>query len=275
MEADGAPRRTQAATGSACGELWWDDRMRRLVPSPSDDQLTDDDLLAAYAVPDTAAAHVRANFIASADGAASLDGRSGGLSTPGDRRIFALLRDQCDVILVGAGTARVEGYRPPVADERRRARRRSLGLSPLPRIAVVSGRLDLDPASPLFAADQPRIIVVTHRTAPADRQAALAEVADVLVAGTDAVDVAAAIDDLAGRGLSKVLCEGGPTLLRTVLAAGRLDELCLTIAPTLVGADSHRVTAGPIAHPMNLAIGHLLEEDGALFLRYAVAGDRP
>ncbi len=249
--------------------------MRRLLPSPAGDRLTDDDLVAAYAVPETTDAHVRANFVASADGAASLDGRSGGLSTPGDRRIFALLRDQCDVILVGAGTARIEGYRPPVADERRRARRRSLGLAPLPRIAVVSGRLDLDPASPLFAPDQPRIIVVTHRSAPEDRRAALAEVADVLVAGEGAVDVAAAIGDLAGLGLPKVLCEGGPTLLRTVLTADRLDELCLTIAPTLVGAGSHRVTDGPIADPMQLEIGHLLEEDGALFLRYAVAGVRP
>ena len=176
-----------------------------------------------------------------------------------------------DVILVGAGTARVERYRPAEADEVRRARRRSLGLAPLPRIAVVSGRLDLDPTSALFAPDKLRTIVVTHQSAPEDRRAALAEVADVIVAGDDAVDIAAAIDELAARKLTRVSCEGGPTLLRTVLTAGRLDELCLTIVPTLVGAASHRLTAGPIADPSSLTVRHLLEEDGALFLRYLTA----
>jgi riboflavin biosynthesis pyrimidine reductase len=256
--------------------VWWDGPVRRLLPAepaetPDAGPLTDDDLVAAYAVPRGPAPYVRANFITSADGAASLNGRSGGLSTPADRRLFALLRDMADVILVGAGTARVERYRPAEADEVRRARRRSLGLAPLPRIAVVSGRLDLDPASPLFAPDKLRTIVVTHRSAPEDRRAALAEVADVIVAGDDAVDITAAIDELAARKLTRVSCEGGPTLLRTVLAAQRLDELCLTIVPTLVGAASHRLTAGPIADPSNLTVRHLLEEDGALFLRYLTA----
>ena len=123
---------------------WWDAGVRRLLPEPAGD-LTADDLLAAYAPPEDWPRHVRVNFVASADGASSVDGLSGGLSSPADKRVFDLLRDLADVILVGAGTARAEGYGYPPYGADRRARRRALGLAELPTFAVVSGRLDLDP----------------------------------------------------------------------------------------------------------------------------------
>ncbi len=242
--------------------------MRRLLPPPATaHELTDDDLVAAYAV--TAERSVRANFVSSADGAVTVDGRSGGLGTAADRRLFALLRDLCDVILVGAGTARTEQYGSTPSTPKRRARRAELGLSPVPRLAVVSARLALDPESELFAND-PRTIVVTHADAPADQRKALESVADVVVAGSGQLDVAAALDALAERGLGKVLCEGGPTLLGSVLEANRLDELCLTLSPMVAGGPAGRIVTLAGTQQISLSVQHIFEDDGALFLRYAV-----
>ena len=117
------------------------------------------------------------------DGAASVDGRSGGLSAAADHRLFGILRVLADVVLVGAGTARAEHYRPaqPASLGRRCAR----GRPRTPPIALISGRLDLDPQSALFTEAPPdaRTIVITSEQAPAAQRAAVAELADVIVAG--------------------------------------------------------------------------------------------
>jgi riboflavin biosynthesis pyrimidine reductase len=138
-------------------------------------------------------------------------------------------------------------------------------------LALVSGSLDLDPSADLFTGPE-RTIVLTTASAEESARARLAEVAEVIVAGTDRVDIAAAIDALVALGLPRVLCEGGPHLLAGVVAAGRLDELCLTTAPRLVGGDGPHVVAG--LHPdaiLELELAHLLEEDGNLFARYLVS----
>src|SRR5215211_3753095 len=139
--------------------------MRRLFPDPVAD-LDLDGTLAAYAPPAGAHRHLRVNFVSSVDGAVTLDGRSGGLSVPADKRVFGLLRDLAEVILVGAGTARAEGYGPPAHSPERRARRRALGLAEVPPLALVTGSLELDPAAPLFTAAAARTIVVTSAAAP-------------------------------------------------------------------------------------------------------------
>jgi riboflavin biosynthesis pyrimidine reductase len=254
--------------------------VRRLLPAadgpPAD---LDDGLLAeAYAVPAGLPWHLRINFVTSADGGVTVDDRSAGLSNPADKRTFALLRDLADVVLVGAGTARTEGYRAERYGPERRRRRLELGRAEVPVIAVVSASGDLDPASTLFAAAEPaaRTVVITCRAAPADRTAALAEVADVLVAGDDRVDLAAAVGRLAQRGLARVLCEGGPTLFGALLAAGLVDELCLTVSALLTGPGTGRIVAGPLLDdaPYPLTLLHVLEQDGALLLRYALSRGR-
>lgn len=242
--------------------------MRRLLPEPAED-LTDDGLLAAYATAEAGRRHVRVNFVASADGGSSLDGVSGGLSSPADKRVFQVLRDLVDVILVGAGTVRAEGYSYPTYGPERRVRRRALGVTELPTFAVVSGKLDLDPTSRLFAGAPVRTLVITSAAAAAgERAAALEPVAEIVAAGDDHVDLAVALQALEDRGLRRVLCEGGPTLLGALVAADLLDELCLTVAPLLAGPGAGRITAGPAHQPRPLRVGHLLTEDGALFLRY-------
>ena len=243
--------------------------VRQLLPTPSG-ELTDDELVAAYAVPAGPRPHVRVNFVASADGAAWLDGRSGGLSSPADKRVFALLRDLADVVLVGAGTIRTEGYSYPDFGPERRARRRALGLAELPTFAVVSGALDLDPRSKLFVGAPVRTLVLTGAQAPPDRRAALEPVADVVTAGQQHVDLGRAVDALAARGLRRVLSEGGPALLGGLVAAGRLDELCLTVSPLLAGPGPGRIVAGAGLPPVGLTLSRLLAEDGSLFTRYAV-----
>ena len=259
--------------------------MRQLLPAadgqPTDtgpSGLDDASLAEAYAVPAGRPWHLRMNFVASADGGGTAAGVSAGLSSPADRRLFSVLRDLADVVLVGAGTVRAEGYRAQRYGPERRRRRVQLGGSELPVIAVVSGALDLDPTSTLFTKAEvtARTMVITCRAAPADRLAALSEVADVLVAGEERVDLAAAVRGLAERGLTRVLCEGGPALFGGLLRAGLVDELCLTVSPMLTGPGAGRIVAGPppdtTTRPLRLL--HLLEEDGVLLLRYQVPRDR-
>lgn len=238
--------------------------MRQLLPTPADD-LDDAALADAYAYPPDRL-WVRANMVSSLDGSAVQEGRSGGLSGPADKRVFQALRGLADVVLVGAGTARAEGYRAPRAKPGVAESRTARGQRPAPVLALVSGRLELDPASPLFTGAE-RTLLVTHAGSDAAVRDRFAEVADVIVAGTDRLDVARALAELADRGLTRVLCEGGPSLLADVVEAGRLDELCLSLSPKTVGGIGTRILHGT-AVDVSYDLGHLLEEDGALFARY-------
>ena len=254
--------------------------MRQIYPEPAD--LGDHELAARYGYPDqagSAACWLRANMVTSLDGAATVGGRSGGLSGGADQQVFAMLRALADVILVGAGTARVEGYRPvrPRLEGVRWAWLRA-GRTPSPPIAVITRRLDLDLESPLLAGSpaHARTIVITTEEAPAARRAQVAATADVIVAGRDSVDIVAAVTALAGRGHRRILTEGGPYLLTQIIEAGLLDELCLTISPLLAGPGAGRIVAGPgPPHPPGggassheLRLAHVLAEDGHLLCRY-------
>jgi riboflavin biosynthesis pyrimidine reductase len=242
--------------------------MRQLFPSA---ELRDPDLATLYAYPP--GRWLRANMVSSADGAAHLDGATAGLSSAGDRRVFALLRTLADVILVGAATVRAEHYGPVRQHELwRHLREDRSGRPPTPPIAVVSARLDLDPASRLIAAAPPhaRTIVITTAQAPRDRRDNLAGRVDMIVAGRQMVDLNAAVGALADRGYQRILTEGGPHLLAQLVAAGLLDELCLTIGPLLAGPGASRVVAGslPVAPPLPLSLAHVLEDNGFLLCRY-------
>ncbi len=246
--------------------------MRRLLPLPVQDKV---DLDVAYWVDDPGSQHVRAMMVASADGAAQASGRSAGLSGPADRALFALLRSHADVVLVGAGTARAEGYGGAKPSLRRQAWREAHGLSGAPPIAVVTRSAALRLDGPLFTDTLARPIIITQAGAPERRLEELVKRAEVIVAGEGDVDLAAALDALAERDLRRVSCEGGPHLLAGVAAVGRLDELCLTISPIVLAGPATRILDGPpLEPPGDLVLAHVLEEDGALFLRYVRAGAR-
>lgn len=201
-------------------------------------------------------------MIASADGSAAVEGRSGGLGGPADRQVFHLLRTLADVVVVAAETVRVERYRP-IREPR-----------PVP-VAVVSRSLALDLSQPLFSHAQARTIILTCEAADPGRRRQVASVADVVVAGDEAVDPVLALAALAGRGHEVALCEGGPRLLAQLVAAAVVDELCLTVSPLLAGGDSPRIlTGGGLAGPVRLVLDAALEDDGFLLLRYLTARER-
>ncbi len=250
--------------------------MRQLfppVPSPAEAILDDNALDQAYG--DEPADFLRVNFVASADGAAALSGHAGGLGSPTDQKVLRLLRDRSDAILVGAGTVHAESYRPLRDDPVRAKARAALSLSPVAPFVVVSRRLSLDPSDPIIAKAVAPTVIVTCTNSDPERRERLAAVTPVIVAGTDTVDLAAARIALAERGLRRLVCEGGPTLFGNALAAGIVDELCLTLSPMLTGPGAPRIVDGALPiDPMRLGLGHILEEDGYLFLRYAVDPDR-
>jgi 5-amino-6-(5-phosphoribosylamino)uracil reductase len=251
--------------------------MRRLYPSAgtADHDLdTPGGLAAAYAYPapgERDRPYVRANMVASLDGAAHADGRSAPLSSPADMRIFGTLRALSDAIVVGAETVRLEGYRPAKARRDFAGQRAAAGQPAAPAIAVVSRRLDLDFGAPLFREPATPTVVLTCAAAPESRRAAArASGALVVLAGDAGVDPATAVTELAALGHTRLLHEGGPRLLAQFAAAGVLDELCLTVAPLLVGGDAPRVMNGlPVpAGPARFAPLSVLEEEGHLFTRY-------
>jgi riboflavin biosynthesis pyrimidine reductase len=224
--------------------LLLDNRSRQLPGGT----LTDGDLTRLYAWP--GGGGVRANFVSTLDGSGvGGDGRSGSIHTEADGRIFHLQRELTDCVLVGAGTARAEGYRR--------------GSTP---IVVVSrsGRL---PDS--LASGHGDVVLVT--CASSGRR----EGPDVWLEGDDTVDLPAVVARLREAGMPCVLTEGGPRLFHDLLEAGVVDELALTLAPRIVGGDHTRVVAGdPLGGPSGLdtEILHLVEEDGSLLGLFRVKG---
>jgi riboflavin biosynthesis pyrimidine reductase len=252
--------------------------MRMLLPTAAD-TLTDSDLDTAYAWPGDPerVPWLRANMVSTVDGAArGPDGLSRGISSDADQRVFGRLRGLADVVLAGAGTVRHEVYQPGRVRAELLERRRSTGQTDVPVIAIVSRSLELDLGMALFAHPTGRIVVITHAGSDPVRRASVAGVAEVLVAGDEDVDLATAVDGLRALGLHRIHAEGGPHLLADLVAADLLDELLLSVTPVLAGGSYDtgtqipRILAGtPLPRaPRDLALHHLLEEDGALFLSY-------
>lgn len=245
--------------------------MRRLLPPPGPDPGPVDDagLADAYRLP--AGRHLRVNFIAALDGATSVAGRSGGLGSAGDRRVFRVLRALCDAVLVGHGTVAAEGYRPFTADSAVGRLRASLGRAPTAPLVVVSRRASLSPVHQLVTGPVlPTVLVTCGASDPGRRAALTAAGVHVLVCGEDHVDLPAALDQLADRGLAQLLCEGGPTLFGAALTAGVVDELDLSIAPLLVGGAPGLLGPTGLPVPVTADLVGVLEEDGVLFTRYAL-----
>lgn len=243
--------------------------MRQLLPVPGDV-----DPVAAYlAAPRPAPAGrpwVTMSMVASIDGATAIQGRSGPLGGEPDRAVFRAVRAIADVVLVAAGTARVERYGPVRLPAPATAARADAGRSPgPPRLAVVSRSLDLDLARAAQAPVRP--LVLTTEDADPARRAAVAELAEVRAYGHGSVALAPALADLRADGAGVVVCEGGPSLNASLVEADLVDEWCLTLAPSVVGGDSRRVVDGaPELGDAGQALDlvSLLEEDGVLLGRW-------
>ncbi|HET8987016.1 MAG TPA: dihydrofolate reductase family protein [Humibacillus sp.] len=236
------------------------------VPAPADlDALGDTALYAVYAPPREP--WLRANMVTTLDGSATgADGRSGGINTEADHVVFELVRAQSHAVVVGAGTLRDEGYSPLGVDDRWRGLRQGDGLPPALPLVAVSNRGQVPPR--LAGYDDGSVFLATSASAPGldDARSSLGD-QHVIVCGDESVDPGQLVEALGRRGWTRLLTEGGPSWLSTLVAAGLLDELCLTVAPTLVGGDHPRPLSGPDV-TVDLDLHTLLEQDGTLLGRW-------
>lgn len=226
---------------------------------------SDPALIALYEYPATQGrAWFRANFVSSIDGAATdADGVSRGLGGEADREVFAVLRSLCDVIVVGTGTAAAEKYQPVKENEVDDSLRKKLGLKPTPAIAVVSRNLHIPDALVV-----PGQLVITTTSAPLALREKLATTVEVIAAGETDIDWKLVREQLTVRGLTRVLCEGGPSINGQLIVNDALDELCLSIAPSLVAGNAPRIASSQHAVNHQMQLGHAIERDGVLFTRW-------
>lgn len=242
---DGAPRRVSGSDTAALADL--------------------------YAYPERP--WVRANMVASLDGAATDgEGRSGGISSSVDKAVFRVLRGLADVVLVGAGTARAEGYGPASPQEWAADARAAAGRPAAAVVAQVTRSGRVETGRGMFDAPGRALVVMPDgdREALDRAREAAGEDAVVLAGHVDhgGTDLAAAVAALAERGLTRVLCEGGPALLGALATADLLDELCLTTSPALVASDASRVMTGDLPEPRPMALAHLLHAESSLLARW-------
>jgi len=211
-------------------------------------------------------------MITSLDGVLEVDGRSQPLGGAADLEAFRAMRACADAIVVAGGTARTENYGAPRVAEPLRSARIARGQTAAPRLVVVSGSLDFDPAMRLFEDPEAPPLLLTTTASPAAKRAELdacAEIVTVAEAAGGGVAAAAVVAELGRRGFQTVIVEGGPVLNATLITADVIDELHLSLSPVLVGGTSRRITWGAApATPAGFELNRIFGADGLLFLRY-------
>lgn len=263
-------------------------RLRRLLPPGepvSVEQLVHElrlTELAAAVSPTGAGEHARRrpylalNMVSTADGRATVDGRSGPIGETADRQLFHGLRTTVDAVMAGAGTIRVERYRRIIREEPARAARRARGLAEEPWAVIVSGRLDIPSDTPILNDPAARVAILTASAASLPLPEGGAQVHYIRAAEECLLDLPAAMAELYERfDVRTVMCEGGPHLNSHLLAAGLVDELFLSLSPKLGGGDpggeALRIVSGPQLDPLvELELVSLFEHESHLFLRYRV-----
>lgn len=226
--------------------------MRQLIPEVRD--LSPQDLFDLY---DEPGPYLRANFVSSVDGAIAVEGRSEGLGSPADKAAFRALRATCDAVVVGAGTLRAENYGSVRFGAAAAAWRADHGYDPAPPVVVVSRSGELGSGRVLEGP-----VLLSAPTGPEG----------VELIPTDPTEMVAALHE---RGLTRLLCEGGPSLLTTLLKAGLVDDLYLTVSPQLVGTGPYLLHGLDSPHPLRL-VSLLHDDPGVLLCRWSVvrsAGD--
>lgn len=245
--------------------------IHQIWPSASAGPLSAEELEELYRYPDDRSRLV-VNFVSSADGAVTVYGTAAALGTSPDREVLDLGTDLADVVLVGAGTATIEGFTGVKPDVWAAGRRARLGLRDVAVTAVVtaSGR-SLPAASPVLTDTLVPTIVFTCESVPAALRAGWSAAgADVVCLGTDQVDLTGVVAELTGRGLRRINCMGGPALFGSLAEAGLVDELRLTVAPFLVAGQAGRIARGAGMDPARLELISVLTGDDTLLMRYRV-----
>ena len=200
---------------------------------------------------------VRINLIASVDGSGvGSDGTSDSLSSQTDRTLLRVIRSFADVVVVGAATVRREGYRMP----------RSARLA----VVTASGSLEGHRVEPRDG--MPPLLVICPRSAVpvVQRSVGGGTAAEIIVLADERgrVSMTDVIAALAERSLHRVVCEGGPALAAQFLEADLVDEICLTTAPVVGGANR---IFGDVTGPHRVSLTQLLVDDsGYQFARWSL-----
>jgi riboflavin biosynthesis pyrimidine reductase len=222
--------------------------MRRLLPDPGPTTVSEQ--LETYRPseePREERPLVAMNFVATLDGRATIEGRSGPIGSDADTEMLVGLRTRFDAVMIGAGTMRAERYGPLAS-----------------KLVIVSGRLDLPWDAPAFTEEGEVLVFTASETEPPETAASLE-----VVRHEGAVNLREALRHLRQEhGVRSLLSEGGPHLHEQMQADGLVDDLFLTIAPKLSGGEAPRIVEGPLPGLVDLELAWLLEHDGELFARY-------
>jgi len=240
-----------------------------MILGPRSGPVSNDDLLGLYDWPERdGRPWVRAMMSCTLDGAAAgSDGLSGSLSSDADGAVFSTTRRFADAILVGGGTLTAEEYGPTRSTEADAEQRAAAGQRRAPVIAVVSGSLRLPLGEESFVHSPEQPLVFTHAHPDPERLAAVREHCEVVQSDSDHVSASWVVDELARRGLWRIVCEGGPSLLRDVAEDGLVDEADLTFAPLLVGSENTPTTT-MLTDARTFTLRHVLTADSYLMTRY-------
>ena len=209
------------------------------------------------------------NIVQSADGKTAIEGKASGLGTDVDRSVMRTLRSRADAVMVGGGTVRAERLSLSLDAEDNR---------PVPRAVILTNTGDLPLESNLVRDHRQDVLVLLSESAEKGverRLGRLAEIRRVPATKSGAIDVANALEIMKSEyGIDILLCEGGPALNQALISAKLADELFVTLAPVLVGANTseeQRTFPGdqpgdPV--PLRLISSHAVGEE--LFLRYSI-----
>ena len=186
-------------------------------------------------------------MVTTLDGAAAgPDGLSGSISGDADKLVFDAVRREADAVLIGAGTMRAERYGP---------------FKGRPRLAILSTSLDLPWDEAAFRESKERPLILTGADSDASQ---VPDTCEVVVVDDSPQAI---VDALEERGLHRIVCEGGPSLLRDLVAAGLVDEADITVSPTFTGT-AHSPETDSLASVVSWELKHLLTEDGFVMGRY-------
>ena len=217
--------------------------------------------------------YVVANMISTADGRATLGGRTESISSETDRELFHELRAKVDAVMVGTATIAIERYGPLVRSPERRERRRALGLEPTPLAVTATRTMELPVQAPLFRDEGSRIVILTNSDREPPPAAATLMVERI---PGDELDLLVGMEGLrAKHGVRSLLLEGGPPLLAAMVGTGLVHELFLTIAARLAGSGQEPaiLEGAPLDEPVSLTLASLMRDEGYLFARYSL-GER-
>lgn len=225
----------------------------------------------------TARPFVTINMAASVDGKITSAAREyPRMTSRVDRENMDRLRAEADAVLVGAGTIRADNPKLHVRSRSMQDYRRSLGKAPGLLKIVVTRSGVIDPGCGFLAdPDGGGIVIATVDHAPVQALADLAPGVEVWRLGSEHVDPEALLSRLTARGIERLLVEGGGELNWSFIQRDLVDELHVTIAPTLLGGrDAPTLLEGEgltMGRQRRLLLAEVRREGDELFLRYSVA----